>query len=91
MSFRWFMGWLVTQIYIRTLCRVGLHWFIHYSERHKVTGIENMNITELDVPIRECECCGVRQHHLRPRHQGRTDWQRFNYEPEEEMKLTTNR
>ena len=89
MSFRWFITWLFLQLYQRTLCRIGLHWDQYYNEKYPVSGIEQMNIKELDVPIRECECCGRRQHHLRPKHQGLTDWQTFNYKPEEEIKLTT--
>jgi len=89
MSFRWFINWMMVEVYKNFLCRHGLHWNNYYSETHKVSGIDHLGITELNVPIRECECCGRRQHHLRPRHQGFSDWQPFSYDLEEEMKLTT--
>lgn len=48
------------------LCRFGMHKYFHYHEKRPVEGLPQLHITEITVPVRECDRCGYREHHLMP-------------------------
>ncbi len=48
------------------LCYIGLHFWEYRKEKHQCTGHPNGR-EFVRVIVRECTCCGHREHHPLPR------------------------
>jgi hypothetical protein len=46
-------------------CLINWHHWKYKKEKHQVTNHPN-NRTHIYINIRECSCCGKRQHHMMP-------------------------
>lgn len=65
-------------------CFIGLHNWKYKKEVHKVVGHPN-NRGIIRVLVRECNCCGHREHHLLPRTDKKLDkWVSFDHINENE-------
>ncbi len=62
----------------KIFCIIGLHSWKYKREKHKV--INHPEGREfVRVPVRECEVCYHREHHLLPKHAGYTRWMSFDH------------
>lgn len=69
------------------LCKMGLHKYYHYHETKPVVD-SPIPIRELKIPIRECNRCGYREHHLMPRANGMwINWRPYPREHQEVLRL----
>lgn len=67
----------------KCLCAIGFHNYKYYKEEMKCTGLPHRN--EIEVPVRECKRCGIRQHHLTPRCNSNADNWRPYYHTKEHV------
>lgn len=59
-------------------CIFALHDWKYKREKHKIINHpEGRDVVR--VAVRECEICGHRQHHILPKHFGRTRWVSFDH------------
>lgn len=69
------------------LCKIGLHNYFHYQETRPVEGLP-LRIRKIKVPIRECDRCGYREHHLMPRQNGNYyNWRPYPKEHQEVLRF----
>lgn len=60
-------------------CYIGLHNWKYIKELHNVTGHPSGRDV-IRVLVRECKCCGHREHHLLPRVDKKLDkWESFDH------------
>jgi hypothetical protein len=59
-------------------CIFGLHFWKYKREKHKVIGHPSER-EFIRVPVRECNICGHREHHILPKHEGFTRWESFDH------------
>lgn len=65
-------------IFRKIFCIFALHSWKYKKEKHKI--INHPSGREfVRVPIRECEICGHREHHLLPKFKGFTRWRSFDH------------
>ena len=62
----------------KIFCIITFHSWKYKREKHKVTNHpEGRDCVR--IPVRECEVCGHREHHLLPKHKGFTRWVNFDH------------
>ena len=70
----------------KILCKLNLHNFKYYSENMKCDGLKH--IENINVPIRECKWCGIREHHLMPKiNLNEIKWKPYHYKKGETIQL----
>lgn len=68
-------------------CLINLHFWKYKKEKHKVTN-HPTGRTNIYINIRECSCCGKRQHHLLPQTKGRMlNWKDCTFDKNTEVTL----
>lgn len=62
----------------KIFCFLRLHSWKYRREKHKITNHpEGRDCVR--IPVRVCEVCGHREHHLLPKHKGFTRWVSFDH------------
>ena len=75
-----------TKLVIQLLCKLNIHNWKYYNLLKPITG--HKRIKELDIPLRECKHCNIKQHHLMPMCNGsRYNWKPYKFKDDDKLNI----